>query len=119
MIVVIAITSWAGTARVVRAQALSVRERPYIERARALGRERTGTSITRHVLPNVFPVLFANTVLMIALAILSETTLAILGLGRSDVGVVGEDHRGLVHRRRDDGGVVVVADPAGRRASCS
>ena len=36
--------------------------------------------ITRHVLPNVFPVLFANTILMVALAILSETTLAILGL---------------------------------------
>ena len=36
--------------------------------------------ITRHILPNVFPVLFANTILMVALAILSETTLAILGL---------------------------------------
>jgi peptide/nickel transport system permease protein len=37
--------------------------------------------ITRHILPNVFPVLFANAVLMVALAILSETTLSILGLG--------------------------------------
>jgi peptide/nickel transport system permease protein len=79
VIVVIAITSWAGTARVVRAQALSVRERSYIERARAIGASHWHI-ITRHVLPNVFPVLFANTILMIALAILSETTLAILGL---------------------------------------
>jgi peptide/nickel transport system permease protein len=79
VIIVIAITSWAGTARLVRAQALSVKERSYVERGRALGGGNWHV-ITRHVLPGVFPVLFANTVLMIALAILSETTLAILGL---------------------------------------
>jgi peptide/nickel transport system permease protein len=79
VIVVIAITSWASTARLVRAQALSVRERSYIDRSRALGGSHWHT-VTRHVLPNVFPVLFANTILMVALAILSETTLAILGL---------------------------------------
>ncbi len=79
VIIVIAVTSWAGPARLVRAQALSVKERPYVERAKALGGSNWHI-ITRHVLPNVFPVLFANTVLMIALAILSETTLAILGL---------------------------------------
>ncbi len=80
VIVVIAITSWASTARLVRSQALSVKERPYIERSRALGAGHWHM-ITRHVLPNVFPILFANAVLMIALAILSETTLSILGLG--------------------------------------
>jgi len=79
VIVVIAITSWAGTARIVRAQALTVKERTFIERSRALGGSNWHV-ITRHVLPNVFPVLFANTILMVALAILSETTLAILGL---------------------------------------
>jgi peptide/nickel transport system permease protein len=79
VIIVIAITSWAGTARIVRAQSLSVRERSYIERARAIGGSHWHV-VTRHVLPNVFPVLFANTILMVALAILSETTLAILGL---------------------------------------
>ncbi len=79
VIVVIAITSWASTARLVRAQALSVRARSYIDRSRALGGSHWHT-VTRHVLPNVFPVLFANTILMVALAILSETTLAILGL---------------------------------------
>jgi len=79
VIIVIAITSWATTARLVRAQALSVRERPYIERSRALGATHWHT-VTRHVLPNVFPVLFANTILMVGLAILAETTLAILGL---------------------------------------
>jgi peptide/nickel transport system permease protein len=80
VIVVIAITSWASTARLVRSQALSVKERPYMERSRALGAGHWHM-ITRHVLPNVFPILFANAVLMIALAILSETTLSILGLG--------------------------------------
>lgn len=83
VIVVIAITSWASTARVVRSQALSVKERPFIERSRALGAGHRHL-ITHHVLPNVFPILFANAVLMIALAILSETTLSILGLGPAD-----------------------------------
>jgi peptide/nickel transport system permease protein len=78
--IVIAITSWASTARLVRAQVLSVKERGYIERARSLG-ARNWHVMTRHVLPNVFPIILANTVLTIAVAILSETTLAILGLG--------------------------------------
>lgn len=80
IIIVIAVTSWAGTARLVRAQALTVKERTYVERAKALGAG-DWHLITRHILPNVFPVIFANTVLTVALAILSETTLAILGLG--------------------------------------
>jgi len=80
VIIVIAITSWASTARIVRAQALTVRERPFVERSRALGAGNWHI-VTRHILPNVFPVLFANAVLMVALAILSETTLSILGLG--------------------------------------
>jgi peptide/nickel transport system permease protein len=79
VIIVIAITSWASTARIVRSQALTVRERSYVERSRAIGATNYHV-ITRHILPNVFPVLFANTILMVALAILSETTLAILGL---------------------------------------
>jgi peptide/nickel transport system permease protein len=80
IIIVIAITSWASTARLVRAQALTVKERPYVERARALGAGH-GHMIAHHILPNVFPVLFANAVLTVALSILSETTLSILGLG--------------------------------------
>lgn len=80
IILIIGITSWAGTARLVRAQALTVKERPYVERARALGGGDWHT-ITRHILPNVMPVIFANTVLTVALSILSETTLSLLGLG--------------------------------------
>lgn len=80
VILVIAITSWASTARLVRSQALTVRERPFVERSRALGAGHWHL-MSRHILPSVFPVIFANAILMVALAILSETTLAILGLG--------------------------------------
>jgi len=80
VILVIGITSWASTARLVRAQTLSVKQRPFVERSRALGGSEWHLA-TRHVLPNLVPVILANTVLAIALAILSETTLALLGLG--------------------------------------
>jgi peptide/nickel transport system permease protein len=80
IILIIGITSWAGTARLVRAQALTVKERPYVERARALGAGDWHT-VSRHILPNVMPVVFANTVLTVALSILAETTLSLLGLG--------------------------------------
>ena len=80
VIVVIGVTSWPGTARLVRAQAMAVEGRPYLERARALGAGHWH-QITRHVLPNVMPVVFANTTLCVSLAILAETTLSFLGLG--------------------------------------
>ncbi len=80
IIVVIGITSWPGTARLVRSQTLSIGGRPYLERARALGAGNTHL-MRRHILPNVMPLVLANTTLMVALAILSETTLSFLGLG--------------------------------------
>jgi peptide/nickel transport system permease protein len=80
VIIVIGITSWPGTARLVRAQAMAVEGRPYLERARALGAG-NWHQVTRHVLPNVMPVVFANTTLSVSLAILAETTLSFLGLG--------------------------------------
>ena len=80
IILVIGVTSWAQTARLVRAQALSVRKRPYVERARVLGASDWAV-LTRHILPNVSPVIFANAILTVSVAILTETTLSILGLG--------------------------------------
>ena len=80
IIVVIGITSWPGTARLVRAQTLSVEARPYLERARVLGGGHWH-QMSRHVLPNVMPLVLANTTLTVAIAILSETTLSFLGLG--------------------------------------
>ena len=80
IVIVIGVTSWPGTALLIRAQTLTIRERPYLERARVLG---AGPShqIRRHILPNVMPMVFANTTLTVAVAILTETTLSFLGLG--------------------------------------
>jgi peptide/nickel transport system permease protein len=78
--VVIGVTSWPATALLIRSQTLTIKERPYLERARVLGAGRWH-QMTRHVLPNVMPMVFANTTLTVAVAILSETTLSFLGLG--------------------------------------
>jgi peptide/nickel transport system permease protein len=80
VILVIGLTSWPWTARLVRSQTLSIRERPYIERARGLG-ARDRHLIAKHVFPNVFPVIFANTILQIALMIILESSLSFLGIG--------------------------------------
>ena len=80
VIVIIGLTSWPGTARVVRADALRVRELPFIERAKAIG-SRDLHIMNKHVLPNVFPLIFANTILVVAEAITAETELSFLGLG--------------------------------------
>ena len=79
LILIIGLTGWSPTARMVRAQVLSIRERQYIERARAIGSSDLGI-IRRHVLPNSFPLVFANTILTVAVSILSEATLSFLGM---------------------------------------
>jgi peptide/nickel transport system permease protein len=78
--IAIAVTSWAGTARLIRAQTLAVEARPFIERAKALGAGHTQIMV-RQVLPNVAPLILVSSTLTIAGAILSETTLTFLGLG--------------------------------------
>jgi peptide/nickel transport system permease protein len=80
IVIVIGILLWTSTARVIRAQVKSVRERVYVKRARALGAGHTRV-LFRHVLPQVAPLLIANTVLTIAVAVFDETALAFLGLG--------------------------------------
>ncbi|THV32885.1 ABC transporter permease [Glycomyces buryatensis] len=79
-IVVIAIVSWSGTTRLVRAQTLTVKSRPYLERARALGAG-DWHQMTKHLLPNVLPLVLASATLLVPSAILMESTLAWLGLG--------------------------------------
>jgi peptide/nickel transport system permease protein len=78
--IAIAVTSWPGTARLIRAQTLAVEARPFIERARALGAGHSQIMV-RQVLPNVAPLILVSSTLTIAGAILSETTLTFLGLG--------------------------------------
>jgi peptide/nickel transport system permease protein len=80
VIIVIGITSWPATARVIRAQVLTLKERLYVERSRALGATDRHLML-RHILPNVSPLILANTTLTVPVAILSETTLSFLGLG--------------------------------------
>jgi peptide/nickel transport system permease protein len=93
IVIVIGILLWTGTARVIRAQVKSVRERVYVKRARALGAGHIRI-VARHVLPQVAPLLIANTVLTVAVAIFDETALSFLGLGdpsRTSLGKVIEN----------------------------
>ena len=80
IIIAIGVTSWAGTARVVRAQTLTVESRDYIHRARALGAGHWHI-IIKHLLPGVMPLVLANTTLTVGSAIIAESTLSFLGLG--------------------------------------
>src|SRR5207249_310631 len=79
LILVIGLTGWSITARVIRAQVLSVKERLFVERARMIGSSRSHI-LMRHIFPNAFPLIFANTILTVAVSILSEAVLAFLGL---------------------------------------
>ncbi|MGW2145256.1 ABC transporter permease [Nonomuraea bangladeshensis] len=78
IVTAIAVTTWPSTARLIRAQTLAVEARPYIERSKALGAGHWHIT-TRHVLPNVAPLLLASTTLEVASAIVTESTLAFLG----------------------------------------
>jgi oligopeptide/dipeptide ABC transporter ATP-binding protein len=80
IILVIGALGWTTTARLVRSQTLSVRERKFVMRARAIGAGDLHI-LRRHVLPQVLPLMLANMVLVISLAILEESTLAFIGLG--------------------------------------
>jgi peptide/nickel transport system permease protein len=80
IIVAIAVTSWTGTARLVRAQTLAVSARSFVERAKALGAT-DGQVMRRHILPSVVPIVLVTSTLKIADSILSAATLTFLGLG--------------------------------------
>lgn len=78
MIMIITITFWASTARLVRSQVLTIKERQFIERAKAIGASKTRI-VWRHVFPNSFSLVFAEAILTIAVAILTEAFLSFLG----------------------------------------
>ncbi|MCJ7709719.1 MAG: ABC transporter permease [Chloroflexi bacterium] len=80
IVIVIGITSWSSTARIIRSQTLSLRERAFVDRARVIG-SGNGRIMRVHILPNVTNLIVANAVLVFAGAILTETTLAFVGLG--------------------------------------
>ena len=80
LVLVIGALGWAGTSRIVRSQVLTLKERDYVQRARVLG-ARDRTIMSRHILPGVLPLVLANAVLYVSVAVLAETTLSFLGLG--------------------------------------
>jgi peptide/nickel transport system permease protein len=80
IVVVIGLTSWSSTARIIRSQVLSLRERAFVDRARVIGAG-PGHIMRRHLLPNVMNLIVANAVLTFAGAVLTETTLSFVGLG--------------------------------------
>lgn len=80
VMVVIGLTSWVGNAKLMRAQAMSLRERTFIKAAESVGESKLRI-LFRHVIPNgIFPII-ANTTMGVASAILTESSLAFLGLG--------------------------------------
>lgn len=87
VVFVIGITGWSSTARIVRAQVFSLKERAFVERARAIGADDLYI-VRRHIFPNVFPLMFANAILTVALSILSESTLSFINLGPDSSKVV-------------------------------
>jgi len=80
VVLAIGLVGWTGTARVVMSQTLSLKEQAFVEASKASG---AGDFyiLRSHVLPNVMPVAFAQTVLVVANSILYEATLTFLGLG--------------------------------------
>jgi peptide/nickel transport system permease protein len=80
IILVISVVSWPTTARVVRSQVLSIKERPFVEAARCIGAGNVRLMFSE-IMPNVLPLMFAQAVLMITYAIYDEAILAFLGLG--------------------------------------
>ena len=80
LFIALSIINWAGTARVVRAQTLALKEKEFIESARSMGVSRL-MIMFRHILPNCIPSLIVLFTLDIPAAILSESSLSFLGVG--------------------------------------
>ena len=80
LILVIGLLYWTSTARLVRSQVLTIKERQFVARARAIGAGHFHI-IRKHIIPQIMPLIVANTVLILSTAILIESGLAFLGLG--------------------------------------
>jgi peptide/nickel transport system permease protein len=80
VILVIGALAWPRTARIVRSQTLSLRERQFVPRARSLGAS-NGRIIRTNITPHLLSLIVANTILVVAGCILAEATLSFIGLG--------------------------------------
>jgi peptide/nickel transport system permease protein len=84
IIFAISVSTWTGTARILRAEFMSLRERDFVTAARAAG-SRSARIITREILPNALPPMIVNASLGVGVAILFEAGLSFLGLGDPNV----------------------------------
>jgi ABC-type dipeptide/oligopeptide/nickel transport system permease subunit len=80
VILALAVTGWAGVARLMRGQTLAIKEEPYIESARAIG-EKDRNIISRYVLPNAISPLIVMVTMTFPAAILLSSSMSFLGLG--------------------------------------
>ena len=80
IVLIISIFKWPGVSRVIRAQTLSLKERPFIDAARVVGASHLRI-IFRHIMPNVLPLSFLYMTFMVTYAIIVEAALAFLGFG--------------------------------------
>lgn len=100
VMIVIGLTSWTGNARLMRAQAISIKERTFVKSAIAIG-ESKWSILIKHVVPNgIFPIV-AQTTMNISGAILTESSLSFLGLGDPNVFSLGKiinDGKGYLPR---------------------
>ncbi len=80
LIVALSLSGWGGYARLVRGQVMAVKEREFVEAARALGASDLRVMV-RHILPNIVQPLIVQAAIGMAGAVLAEATLSFLGLG--------------------------------------
>jgi peptide/nickel transport system permease protein len=80
IVTILSLFFWMPMARIVRGEVLAIKERPYIEAARAIGRSHRGI-LLRHVLPNALGPIVVNVTLSIAAAVQTESALSFLGFG--------------------------------------
>ncbi|MEA4891137.1 MAG: ABC transporter permease [Peptococcaceae bacterium] len=78
--IALSVVQWAGTARIIRSQTLSLKEKEFVEAARSLGVKKW-VIMVRHILPNCIPNLIVLFTMNIPSAILSESSLSFLGIG--------------------------------------
>ncbi len=84
VMIVIGVTTWTGNARLMRAQALSLKQRTFVKSMETIGESKIKT-LVKHIIPNgIFPII-ANTTMNISEAILTESGLSFLGLGDPNV----------------------------------
>ena len=80
LIIAICITAWTGTARIIRARVLQLRQLPFVRVEEMMG-ARSGWIMFKHILPNLTDIVFIRGVMSIGSAMLTEASLSFLGLG--------------------------------------